>query len=896
VACAVSYPQIKPGEKANDYVLVCEDTDGDGRADRFHKFVEGLFMPTGIELGDGGLYVAQGTELLHFKDTDGDGRADARRIVLGGFGTADSHQMINGLNWGFGGELWFTQGHHIYSRVETPHGVETLNRAGVWRYRPRTEHLDPFFQFSSAGANCWGVVTTAWGHPFHKSGATPGAWFCTPGLIRSPLAVNAQPLNLFVAPIKQVGMEFLRSTHFPPETQDRAVIGGYYANLLEWHSLKKENGLFVSERLPNLIETKNKVFRPIEVRNGPDGALYFADWYNPIIGHYQASYRHPDRDKEHGRIWRVTANGRPLVKRVQLNTLSTRELLEKTDSPEGWQQYQAKRLLFERNTPEVVAALDAWVPALNSDPKAAPDTQEYRKLQVLSLYEAHETVRPELLRALLRSANGDIRAYATRVLATWAREGALPGALELLEWQIADEDPMVRLAAIVAASYVRDPRAAAIAARALDRDFNPYHQHALTKCLHASNPLWAPRVEAGQPVFDKDEHLLFALQNGWVRNHAEDFLNHWGGAVAYRLNADARAGAILKNQVLKHAAHKERMRVWLKAFAAVAEATDIPFVLEKGADDAGILAAIKGGKPEGAENLVAPLLKSPSPALRAQGARLAAAWKLSGVLDTLRTLAEDTDPLTREHALDALLAIDPDRTVERVLKEIGAAQNEKEITGLLRATLGRAESLAAFVNALEKKDALAANAARLALRAMSYSGKVDKRVSQALMHLAGINTTLPPYTKDYIARVVRAALSTGDSLEGRKIYEASGCATCHMPGPSQSKIGPDLSAVSRGLPIDMIVTEVVWPGLNVKENYEAANIVLKDGTTLTGFRHTDTADALAIRDLTGAIRTIKKADTQSIQVGGTLMPEGLTANLTEEQLAHLIRYLSELGK
>jgi putative heme-binding domain-containing protein len=179
---------------------------------------------------------------------------------------------------------------------------------------------------------------------------------------------------------------------------------------------------------------------------------------------------------------------------------------------------------------------------------------------------------------------------------------------------------------------------------------------------------------------------------------------------------------------------------------------------------------------------------------------------------------------------------------------------------------------------------------------MSYSGKVDKRVSQALMHLAGINTTLPPYTKDYIARVVRAALSTGDSLEGRKIYEASGCATCHMPGPSQSKIGPDLSAVSRGLPIDMIVTEVVWPGLNVKENYEAANIVLKDGTTLTGFRHTDTADALAIRDLTGAIRTIKKADTQSIQVGGTLMPEGLTANLTEEQLAHLIRYLSELGK
>jgi hypothetical protein len=173
VACAVSYPQVKPGEKANDYVLVCEDTDGDGRADKFHKFVEGLFMPSGIELGDGGLYVAQGTELLHFEDTDGDGRADKKRIVLGGFGTADSHQMINGLNWGFGGELWFTQGHHIYSRVETPYGVETLNRAGVWRWRQRTGHLDPFFQHSSGGVNCWGVVTTPYGQPFHKSTRRP---------------------------------------------------------------------------------------------------------------------------------------------------------------------------------------------------------------------------------------------------------------------------------------------------------------------------------------------------------------------------------------------------------------------------------------------------------------------------------------------------------------------------------------------------------------------------------------------------------------------------------------------------------------------------------------------------------------------------------------------------
>ena len=892
VACAVSYPQIKPGEKANDYVLVCEDTDGDGRADRFHKFVEGLFMPSGIELGDGGLYVAQGTELLHFKDTDGDGRADARRIVLGGFGTADSHQMINGLNWGFGGELWFTQGHHIYSRVETPFGVETLNRAGIWRWRPRTGHLDPFFQFSSAGANCWGVFTTAYGQPFHKSGANTGAWFSTPGLVRSSLAVNAQAMNLFNAPIKQVGMEFLRSSHFPEEMQGRAVIGGYYANLLEWHTLKLEGGLFRSERLPNLIETKNNVFRPIEVRNGPDGGLYMADWYNPIIGHYQASYRHPDRDKQHGRIWRVTMKDRPLVKRMDLGKLSVAELLEQVDSAEGWAQYQAKRLLFERGSDEVVPATDSWLAKHAGDGVKA----DYRRLQALALFEAHEAVRPELLKRLLRSEVPETRAYATRVLSTWARDGRLAGALELLEVQVGDDDALVRLEAIVASSYLGTARAAAVAARALDKEFNAYHQHALTKSLHVLNPYWVAEIQRGVKVFEKDDHLLFALQNGWVENNPDDFRSLSGAAVAYRPNSNARAASIMKAQVTQNVGNPERMMLWLRAFAGVAQAEDMAFVMEHGSRDAAVLAAIKASRPEGAEHFVKMLFSDPAAPVRAHGARLAGLWKTSALVEVLRPLVDDAHPFVREQALGALLAIEPERGVENVLRQIDAAKSVKDIVGPLGLVVGRAETQSLLLKALGRPGAITPAAARWGLQALNLSGKVDPRVSQAFMGAAGMNTALPPYTKEYIAKVVKAAQFSGDPVEGKKVYETAGCATCHMPGVPQSRIGPDLSAISRGLPIDMIVTEVVWPGLNVKENYEAANIVLKDGSVVAGFKHTDTAEVISVRELSGTIRSIKKSDTQSIKVGGTLMPEGLTGNLSEVQLAHLIRYLSELGK
>ncbi|MEZ5384806.1 MAG: c-type cytochrome [Prosthecobacter sp.] len=880
VACALSYPQIKPGEKANDYVLVCEDSDGDGKADKFHKFVEGLFMPSGIELGDDGLYVAQGTELLHFKDTDGDDKADTKRIVLGGFGTADSHQMINGINWGFGGELWFTQGHHIYSRVETPYGVETLNRAGVWRYRPRTGHLDPFFQWSSAGANCWGVVTTEYGQPFHKSGANIGSYFTTPGLVRSGLAVDAQALNLCLAPIKQVGMEFLHSSMFPPEMQGRILIGGYYANLLEWHELKFENGMYSTTLLPNIIETNNNVFRPVEIRMGPDGGIYVADWYNPIIGHYQASYRHPDRDKEHGRVWRVTWKGGQVVKPVKLADASIADLLEQLDSKERWTWYQAKRLLIERPADEVLKAVDAWLPKQQDN--------EYRRLLALSLYEAHESPRPELLKELLRSADARVRAYATRVIGTWARDDRLPDALTLLETQIADEDALVRLEAIVAASYIRDARSAFIAARSLDSEFNAYHLHALTKTLNVLNPLWSSNLD-----FEKDEHLIFALQNGWVENNPDDLRNLNGPPKNLRPTAGSSVASIMREQVAKHDGDPERRTTWLKALAGVASVDDLPFIFERGGKNPAVLAALRSRRPENADALLAPLFEDKNPALRAQAVRLAGMWKVASFANRIQKLAYDEKlPV----ALDALISLKPDEVAKTTLQQLEKLKTAQEAAPLLNALVSRTEGHRALMLALKKPNAISAATAKLALQALNSIGRTDAKLSPLLMEIAGINSALPPYTKAYISNVVKAANTFGNAEEGKKIYEQAGCIACHIPGAAQSKIGPDLSAIARGLPIDMIVTEVVWPALNVKENYEAATVTMKDGSVVTGFKQTDTADTIGIRDLAGAIQTIKKADTQKIQFGGTLMPDGLTATMNEQQLAHLIKYLSELGK
>lgn len=180
---------------------------------------------------------------------------------------------------------------------------------------------------------------------------------------------------------------------------------------------------------------------------------------------------------------------------------------------------------------------------------------------------------------------------------------------------------------------------------------------------------------------------------------------------------------------------------------------------------------------------------------------------------------------------------------------------------------------------------------------MNLLGKSDRTISPHLMALAGLNTALPIYRKETIVKIVSDAATIGKAAEGKKVYAQAGCIACHTPGPAQSKIGPDLSSISRGLPVDMIVTEVVWPALNVKESYEAAIVTLKDGSVVTGFKQTETADAIGVRDMnTRAVKSIPRSEAQTIKTGGTLMPNGLTATLSPQQLADLIRYLSELGK
>ena len=168
VASSEVYPQIEPGQVANDKVLVMDDIDGDGQVDLTTVFAEGLLIPTGVLPGDGGCYVSNSTELLHMVDTDGDGKADSERVVLSGFGTEDTHHILHTLRWGPGCSLYMNQSIYIHSHIETPYGVRRMNGGGTWWFRPDLMRLETYTQ---GCCNPWGHAWDRYGVSFGTEGA-----------------------------------------------------------------------------------------------------------------------------------------------------------------------------------------------------------------------------------------------------------------------------------------------------------------------------------------------------------------------------------------------------------------------------------------------------------------------------------------------------------------------------------------------------------------------------------------------------------------------------------------------------------------------------------------------------------------------------------------------------
>jgi mono/diheme cytochrome c family protein/glucose/arabinose dehydrogenase len=481
VATMPTYPHWRPGDpRPNDKLVILEDTNGDGRADRQTVFADGLHIPVGFEITPDGVYVSQGKHLVLLTDTNGDDRADRREIVLSGFDDHDTHHTISAFVMDESGAIYMGEGVFLHSNIETAYGPVRGTNGGFFRYSPQRRHLERTAQLSIP--NPWGIAFDDWGQNFFAETSSPDVRWMMPGTVKPRYGVATHKSFDLIEEAHRVrptsGLEFVSSRHFPDEVQGDLLINNTIGFLgTKQHAWEEHGTGYRSFHRQDLLRSTDVNFRPVDMEFAPDGSLYIADWHNVLVGHMQHSARDPLRDHVHGRIYRITYPSRPLIEPAQVHGASIETLMENLKLHEYRTRYRTRRELRGRDASEVLPRLARWVERLDSsDPK-----YEHHLLEALWVTWGLNRIDDGLLRRLLGADDHRARAAAVRVLRYAGHQ--IADQPDLLAQAARDEHGRVRLEAIVAASWLDREQGMRILMEAAQMPLDEWTIHAHTTAV-----------------------------------------------------------------------------------------------------------------------------------------------------------------------------------------------------------------------------------------------------------------------------------------------------------------------------------------------------------------------------------------------------------------------------
>ena len=405
-----TYPKWEPLKQTNDALVILPDENRDGVADKMITFAK-VQNPTGFEFWNGGVIVASAPDLIFLKDTDGDDVADVRERLLHGLDSADTHHAANNLVYGPGGYIYYQRGVFHVSNVETPwSGPRKDTASAMYRFNPRT------FKFShhaNNSPNPHGISFDYWGYHFATDGTGGRAWQVRPdGKGKFKMQ---ELLKKTVRPVCSSGI--LSSDHFPEENNGNFLICNAigFLGIKQYTLAYDDEGDVWGTETHDLLVSDDRNLRPTDFEIGGDGALYVSDWQNVIVGHMQHNVRDPNRNKTHGRVYRVTYEGRPLSKHVKIDGQSINKLLDLLKHPINGIRQRARVELSEHPSDKVLAATEKWVKQF--DPKAKEDAHHF--LEALWLYQRNDTKNEALLDQVLNSPEEHARISARTVKQFW---------------------------------------------------------------------------------------------------------------------------------------------------------------------------------------------------------------------------------------------------------------------------------------------------------------------------------------------------------------------------------------------------------------------------------------------------------------------------------------------
>jgi glucose/arabinose dehydrogenase/mono/diheme cytochrome c family protein len=502
VAVMPSYPHYKPGDpKPNDKILILEDTNNDGKADKQTIFADGLHLPIGMEIAPEGVYLSQGTNFVILKDNDGDGYAEEKQVLLSGFDDHDTHHNISAFVADPSGAIYMGEGVFLHSNVETAYGPVRGTNGGFYRYNPARKRLERTAQLPIP--NPWGIAFDDWGQNFFAETSGPDVRWMMPGSVKPRYGEGTHKGPNLIEDAHRVrptsGLEFVSSRHFPDEVQGNLLINNTIGFLgMKMHTMEDDGTGYQSRHVMDMVVGDDRNFRPVDMEFAPDGSLYFIDWHNILVGHMQHNARDPLRDHVHGRVYRITYPSRPLVEPAKIVGESVETLLDNLKLPEFRSRYRTRAELRGRDTGEVLDKMKTWISDLDeNDPR-----YEHHLLEGLWVSWGLNKVDQDLMRRLLDSDDHKVRAAVARILRYTGHQ--VDDQVELLQKAAADDHGRVRLEAIVAASWLEKEDGLAILQVANDHPRDEWMQKPFETSLAHLNG-----ISVSNMVVNADGSIVF---------------------------------------------------------------------------------------------------------------------------------------------------------------------------------------------------------------------------------------------------------------------------------------------------------------------------------------------------------------------------------------------------
>jgi putative membrane-bound dehydrogenase-like protein len=480
IAEARDYPHdVKPDGLGTDSIKICEDTNGDGRADKFTVFADHLNIPTGFTFANGGIVVAQSPRFLFLKDTNGDDKADVRTEIMTGWGINDTHAQANNLHYGHDNWLYGAVGYSGFNG--TVGGREMRFAQGTYRFKADGSALEFLHQFTN---NTWGQSANEFGDQFGGTANNAPIFFgglpatIVPRGTRAMTGkrINTEDKNHTITPnFRQVdafggytaaaGSAFIDSDNLPARLQGKAMVCEPTMKNIALFDVRRDGAGYVAHDGFNLVASSDEWLSPVFAEVGPDGAVWFSDWQNYIIQHnptpnaqrggYDAktgvggAHENPLRDHGRGRVYRVVWDQAKPAAITSLKGATTAQLVAALGSGIQFWRLTAQRLLVEGRRTDAAPALKQAVAG------AAP----LKALHALWTLHGLGQLDDATHRAGLLHTDAAVRRNATRAL---GRDAAAV-ALFFASGVVSDSDPLTKLAAFTKlAEFSTNPQIKAV--------------------------------------------------------------------------------------------------------------------------------------------------------------------------------------------------------------------------------------------------------------------------------------------------------------------------------------------------------------------------------------------------------------------------------------------------